>query len=678
MSTKTRKILTGISLLGIFMLAAPTPLPAGPIVDCVESETYPIDVCWDDAVDREDAAVVLEYADLAWAFEVEELGIAAPWRLDEAGEPEPGLRIEFTDMGWGGGGMVEPLADVPATPRSDCAVVVKIDTGNPGYYLPVVVGHDFAHAVDMSEDCVEPLTESVVPYIEILFAKEHGTMAFSNYMSMTAESFYSAFQQNPSLAVDYVNYMDTTLGLYHWGHALFSMYIDERWGEADGALIADIMEHTRQDGTVRISGYGIPSLASGENEPDLADAIDEVLGGLDGSYWQALKEFSLWRVFTGDLADGAHLQYGEYIPPVAMDSGFWVDDLPVFNQSPVTPPHETGSSYFTLELRGSPFTVDEETLTFALRAAEGENWYLAALIFRDGGATEVRDTDIASGEGSLVLDRLPDATRIVFAVTNLGDLVHDYDERDWTSAGFEFDLTTRLAPVISGIEPGRVEQGLRDVSLTVTGENLSADAAVDLGSGIHVTGLAADEAGTSLGLTVDVDDDAEIGMHPISIAYEAGPGAEMPDALEVVSGQGPSVTSLDPASATQGETVNVLVTGERFRDGASASFSGDGLAVTRTDFSGEISIFLEVSVHSEASPGDRDLTVVNPDGKSFTLPAAFTVLELDPGVDPDPPAPVEEGCGCHLVAGSAGSALPWLLPALLWVLGFALRRKRQP
>jgi hypothetical protein len=678
MSTKTQKSFLGITLLCLFMLAAPSPLPAGSFVECVESETLPIAVCRDNAATHEEAADVLGFAELAWAFEVDGLGIAAPWRLNESGEPEQGLRIEFTDMGWGGGGMVEPLADVPSTPRSDCAVVVKIDAGNPSYYLPVVVGHDFAHAVDMSEDCVEPLTESVVPYIEILFAKEHGTMSFSNYLSMTAESFYSAFQENPSLAIDYVNYMDTTLGLYHWGHALFSMYIDERWGGADGTLIADIMEHTRQDGTVRISGYGMPSLESGENEPDLADAIDEVLGGMGGSYWDALREFSVWRVFTGDLADDSHLQYGEYIPAVAVDSGFWVDDLPVFNQSPMTPPHETGSSYLTLELRGSPFTSDEETLTFSLRAGESENWYLAALIFQDEGPAAVRDVDIASGEGELVLDRLTDASRIVFAVTNLGDLAHDYDDREWTSTGFEYDLTYRLVPVISGLEPDRVEQGQRGVSLTVTGENLGAGLEADLGPGIRVTGISADEAGQSLGLTVDVDDDAEPGMRALHLAWEGGPQAGMDDALEVVSGRGPAVTALDPDSARQGETVNVQVTGERFKDGAAADFSAGGVDVTRADFAGESSLFLEVSVQADAAPGGRDLTITNPDGKSFTLPAAFTVIARDPGPDPDLSASEGEGCSCSMGARGPVPALPLMLLALAWALGAALRRKRLP
>ncbi|MFC1567188.1 SBBP repeat-containing protein, partial [bacterium] len=96
------------------------------------------------------------------------------------------------------------------------------------------------------------------------------------------------------------------------------------------------------------------------------------------------------------------------------------------------------------------------------------------------------------------------------------------------------------------------------------------------------------------------------------------------------NGLSPTVTSLSPSSATQGETKDVTITGDNFYDGASVSFSGAGIVINSTDVVSKTQIDMNISIDGEAAPGSRDVTVTNIDTGADTKVSGFEVLLLTP------------------------------------------------
>jgi hypothetical protein len=98
-----------------------------------------------------------------------------------------------------------------------------------------------------------------------------------------------------------------------------------------------------------------------------------------------------------------------------------------------------------------------------------------------------------------------------------------------------------------------------------------------------------------------------------------------------------TISSLSPASITQGQTISITVTGTStggsgfydpgpgFANRIAAAFSGSGLTVNSVTFVSPTSLTLSVTASAGAATGARNLTVTNPDGQSTTLNNAITV-----------------------------------------------------
>ncbi|MBI5527985.1 MAG: hypothetical protein HY897_16765 [Deltaproteobacteria bacterium] len=107
--------------------------------------------------------------------------------------------------------------------------------------------------------------------------------------------------------------------------------------------------------------------------------------------------------------------------------------------------------------------------------------------------------------------------------------------------------------------------------------------------------------------------------------------------LTYSSADAPSIASLGPASARQGETVpEITVRGSDFVSGAALEM-GHGITVGGTAFVDQSTLkATNVSVHPAAVPGKRDVSVSTPSGQSATGTGMFTVVEvprLDGGFD---------------------------------------------
>lgn len=98
-----------------------------------------------------------------------------------------------------------------------------------------------------------------------------------------------------------------------------------------------------------------------------------------------------------------------------------------------------------------------------------------------------------------------------------------------------------------------------------------------------------------------------------------------------------TISTLSPASITQGQTASITVTGTStsgsgfydpgtgFANRIAAAFSGSGLTVNSVTFVSPTSLTLSVTASAGAATGARNLTVTNPDGQSTTLNSAITV-----------------------------------------------------
>jgi hypothetical protein len=88
----------------------------------------------------------------------------------------------------------------------------------------------------------------------------------------------------------------------------------------------------------------------------------------------------------------------------------------------------------------------------------------------------------------------------------------------------------------------------------------------------------------------------------------------------------PTVTSVAPPNANQGQTLNLTITGMNFQPGAQVSFTPGGIVVNSVNVVSATQIQANISVSSSAAAGDRDVTVVNPGGASDTLASAFLII----------------------------------------------------
>ena len=88
----------------------------------------------------------------------------------------------------------------------------------------------------------------------------------------------------------------------------------------------------------------------------------------------------------------------------------------------------------------------------------------------------------------------------------------------------------------------------------------------------------------------------------------------------------PTLLSIAPGSAQQDQTIDMILTGSDFKDGATLQFSGDGITVNAVNFHAANELAANVSVALSAKTGPRDVSVINPDVKSSTMPGGFLIV----------------------------------------------------
>lgn len=116
----------------------------------------------------------------------------------------------------------------------------------------------------------------------------------------------------------------------------------------------------------------------------------------------------------------------------------------------------------------------------------------------------------------------------------------------------------------------------------------------------------------------------------------------------------PSLNAVRPDQATQGQVLDLVVSGRGFLPGATLDF-GSGIILRRMIYLGPTAIVASVTVLPDAAPGPRAVTVTNPGNASDTAPDAFEVVAPSaPSVVLQTPAAGETLAGT--VKASAGAS----------------------
>ncbi|MFW6134476.1 MAG: hypothetical protein ACOC5R_02745 [Elusimicrobiota bacterium] len=93
----------------------------------------------------------------------------------------------------------------------------------------------------------------------------------------------------------------------------------------------------------------------------------------------------------------------------------------------------------------------------------------------------------------------------------------------------------------------------------------------------------------------------------------------------------PEISSVSPFTAEQGETLDVMITGVEFYEGASVEFCGSGISTASVNIMDTARIEATISIAEDAEVGKSSVTVISPNGRTDTLNEAFKIIYSTPG-----------------------------------------------
>ncbi|MFO0551073.1 MAG: hypothetical protein U0271_21970 [Polyangiaceae bacterium] len=272
----------------------------------VSSDRYPIRVHYHEVSQVPEALSTLELLEQSWAVETGALGFDPPL----ADHGRCGDDDAFDVFIWAGVGecYVDVIAEEPNTPWDDVLSYMVVDPYGPygGELLDVTLAHELNHACQATYDWWESpvFFEATSVYVEDWVFDGN-----NNYVENLAD-----FQARPGWALDLGDNYETW---FMYGAALYFHYLHDRYFSDDPTFLAELWRGARS--------------IAGEQEPDLEDAIDVLLGQRAGiGFVDSVAEFARFRWYTGERDDGAHFSEGGLFPDdaaVAIDAVATGEDM---------------------------------------------------------------------------------------------------------------------------------------------------------------------------------------------------------------------------------------------------------------------------------------------------------------------------------------------------------------
>jgi hypothetical protein len=425
--------IAAVAIVACMTLAA-AHAAAEPDAPVYASDTYPIRVFSDDETL---GLAALADAEAAWAVQIEGMGFAPPLRV-VGGVIEEGFDL-YLDPSVSSNTLVtfDILGDDPSTPATDCPTIGLL---NPIYMddaalLTMCVRHVLNHGSLHAVDCIEPQMPAFDMFtvaVEMLTDNDH---------PYWQAHYLPDFQEIPWASLDFV-ITNPDYVFYMFGSALFTLFLEERYGDADGGLLVDAWARTPQDGTILTFNQEWCT-ADVDNEPDFLDAIAQELEARGATMDEALTAFTEWRYFVGADDDGAHFADGATWTggEVARDATWAAADLPI-DTGVVTKLAEWGSAYVELDPAGIP---ESKRLVVSFEGDPASQWAAQILLPAADGPAGNAPIPLDDGHNGASAEILTAPfTKVVLAVTNLGDGVHDPEDSEWGNANGNFDYRFEL------------------------------------------------------------------------------------------------------------------------------------------------------------------------------------------------------------------------------------------
>jgi RHS repeat-associated protein len=208
---------------------------------------------------------------------------------------------------------------------------------------------------------------------------------------------------------------------------------------------------------------------------------------------------------------------------------------------------------------------------------------------------------------------------------------------DWEEAFLDggFYVETPFLSIQS-IHPSSVPRAERDLSISVFGSRLTPDLLFSFsGEGITIK-ESRYISSTRVDLLIDTAVDAPLGPRDL-VVRDPSTGEEfiLEDGLEITRGF--DVTSITPSYSYRGvKDLSIRIEGWGFEEGIDVQFSKDGITVKKVRFIDSQELEVIVGIPPFATPGKRDITLINSDGETSTLEDAFEVkkpIKLDLRLD---------------------------------------------
>ncbi|HVZ59746.1 MAG TPA: IPT/TIG domain-containing protein [Terriglobales bacterium] len=186
------------------------------------------------------------------------------------------------------------------------------------------------------------------------------------------------------------------------------------------------------------------------------------------------------------------------------------------------------------------------------------------------------------------------------------------------------------APVVTSVSPASGTQG-QSLPVTITGSNFLTGATCSFGAG--TTSSCTYNSSTQLTAALTITGSAATGVRTVSVTNTDSQVGNLNNGFTVNAAPAPTLTSASPNSGQQSQTLNVVLAGTNFLNGATCSF-GAGITVNSCTFNSATQLTANLTVAALATVGTRTVTVTNPNALSASLTSGFTVVAAPP-----PPAP---------------------------------------
>jgi len=183
------------------------------------------------------------------------------------------------------------------------------------------------------------------------------------------------------------------------------------------------------------------------------------------------------------------------------------------------------------------------------------------------------------------------------------------------------------APTLLSINPSSTAAGTSILAI-LSGTNFVAPASLNIaGSGVTASGVTV-SSGTQLSATLNVAANATAGGHNITVSTPGGTTGPVVFTVTGAVGGGssaPALTSISPAAARRGATVQVTINGMNLSPNPVVVVSGDGVKVGQVSPVGAGGKVLSaiLTIAANATQSTRTISVKTAAGTSNTLP--FTI-----------------------------------------------------